>query len=88
MNQNNKPVVPPRLIHELKGWISIEMDDRSVAGRSAWLNRIDDWEAAGKPITVQEVIQLIGDVLTLEDIAEIKAGTSPILNGFNLDVKQ
>lgn len=71
-------------IKDFNNWIGVEMTDRAVTGRKEWLERVDDWEAASKPVTPAEAIRLLKDVLTLEDMAEIMAGTSPILKGFNV----
>lgn len=70
--------------HDFKDWLQIEMMPSSVAGREVWLKQADEWESKGKAITRQEVLILMGDVLTLDERREILAGTSPILAGFTL----
>lgn len=73
------------MIHPAKQWFDMQLSDQSVKDRNEWINKPGEWKKAGKPITRKEVLFLLRDSgLTLEDRRQIKAGTSPILAGFNL----
>lgn len=72
------------MIHPVKQWLDMQLTDQNVVDRNQWLGKAKDWEAAGRPVTVKEVLFLLRGTLSLEDRKQIKDGTSPILEGFNL----
>lgn len=73
------------MIHPVKQWFDMQLTDQSVKDRNEWIGKPNEWEKAGKPITRKEVLFLLRDTrLTIEEIRQIKDGTSPILAGFTL----
>lgn len=72
------------MTHTTKQWFDMQLSDQIVAERNTWLQQANDWEAAGKPITRKQAVFLLRDVLTFEEVKEIMAGTSPILNDFTV----
>ena len=73
------------MTHPVKQWFDMQLTDQSVKDRNQWLGQADEWEKAGKPITRKEILFLLRDTgLTIEEMRQIKDGTSPILNGFNM----
>ena len=71
--------------HPVKQWFDMQLTDQSVKDRNEWLAKVKVWEAQGKPVTRKDALSLMRDArLSIEEMRQIKDGTSPILAGFNL----